>query len=341
VKFGLVCSINSSMSHNEDIHYQASFDSPAPPRFSTILKAGAAFLSGAGLGLVAVNLQSSGSAEYTNLLGGPTSLQHSPLTSMGKRAALASLPGGSWKNVALAAMEASQGCHRDISVRANPNVKAAIANMDGKSKAQLEKLDAFVQATARKTVARKTVRKGSGSDDGNEYGLPGVLPPLNWFDPAGFTTDIDKGKLLFYREAEIKHGRICMSASLGFLVAEKFHPLYGGAIDVPSVYAGKDPRLSAFWAAIFVASAGLEASTLQRGSWLWVGGDNTLNEDAEPGDVGYDPLGLLPSDPEELEEIQNKEILNGRFAMISLLGMVVEELVTGEKLHTDFLDGLR
>jgi len=328
------------------MHYQASFDGVAPPRFgSTIFKVGAALLSGAGLGFLAVSvskLQSTNSAEFTSLVGGPASLQH-PITSS-QRAVLASLPGGSWKDVALAAMQASQGCRRDVSVRANPQVKAAIANMDSKSRAQLSQLDVMVQAKARQMVQATTRRgksKKAASDDGNEYGLPGVLPPLNWFDPAGFTTDIDKGKLLFYREAEIKHGRICMSASLGFLVAEKFHPLYGGDIDVPSAFAGKDARLSTFWAALFVAAAGVEASGLSRGSWQWVGGDNTLNSDAEPGDVGYDPLGLLPEDPEELEEIQNKEILNGRFAMISLLGMVAEELVTGEKLHSGFLDGLR
>merc|ERR1711937_1117947 len=106
----------------------------------------------------------------------------------------------------------------------------------------------IVQATTRKTVARKSTSKKTASDDGNEYGLPGVLPPLNWFDPAGFTTDIDKGKLLFYREAEIKHGRICMSGSLGFLVAEKFHPLFGGDLDVPSVYAPLETNLRTFWA---------------------------------------------------------------------------------------------
>merc|ERR1712084_147885 len=112
--------------------------------------------------------------------------------------------------------------------------------MDSKSRAQLSRLDMMVQATKKKAV----------SADGNEYGLPGVLPPLNWFDPAGFSTDIDKQKLLFYREAEIKHGRICMPASLGFLVAERWHPIYGGAIDVPSVAAGKDARLLPFWAAV-------------------------------------------------------------------------------------------
>merc|ERR1711977_717679 len=102
--------------------------------------------------------------------------------------------------------------------------------------------------------------KAAASDDGNEYGLPGVLPPLNWFDPAGFSTDVDKDRLLFFREAEIKHGRICMSASLGFLVAERFHPLYGGDIDVPSVFAATDARLESFWVALVLLAGGVEYS---------------------------------------------------------------------------------
>merc|ERR1711866_18734 len=138
----------------------------------------------------------------------------------------------------------------------NPQVKAAIANMDSKSRAQLSRLDVMVKAKSKQVVRAE-----------NEYGLPGVLPPLNWFDPAGFSTDIDKNKLLFYREAEIEHGRICMSASLGFLVAEKFHPVFGGAIDVPSVAAGKDPRLLPFWAAIFLISGGVESQSFDRASY--------------------------------------------------------------------------
>ena len=107
---------------------------------------------------------------------------------------------------------------------------------------------------------------------------------------------------------------------------------------MPSVAAGKDARLLPFWAALFILAGGVESQSFDRASY---GTDGALEDGVEPGDVGYDPLGLLPEDPEELEEIQNKEILNGRFAMISLLGMVAEELVTGEKLHSGFLDGLR
>merc|ERR1712157_186917 len=147
---------------------------------------------------------------------------------------------------------------------------------------------------------------------GDASDLPGAIAPLNFWDPAGFSTDIDKDKLLFYREAEIKHGRVCMSASLGLLVAERYHPLFGGDIQVPSVFMPLETNLRSFWIALAVVIGAVEGLSFGR-----IDG-GVLKEGLEPGDVGYGPLGLLPSDPEELETIQNKEILNGRFAMISL-----------------------
>ena len=33
-----------------------------------------------------------------------------------------------------------------------------------------------------------------------------------------------------YREAEVTHGRVAMLAALGFVVGEKFNPLFGGSI---------------------------------------------------------------------------------------------------------------
>merc|ERR1712151_1253242 len=41
------------------------------------------------------------------------------------------------------------------------------------------------------------------------------------WDPAGFTTDISEGRLNYFREAELKHGRVCMAASLGIFVQER------------------------------------------------------------------------------------------------------------------------
>ncbi len=41
-------------------------------------------------------------------------------------------------------------------------------------------------------------------------------------------------------------------------------------------------------------------------------GFNSLKDDYEPGDLGFDPLGLKPTEPEALKEMQTKELNNGR-----------------------------
>ena len=51
----------------------------------------------------------------------------------------------------------------------------------------------------------------------------------------------------FLREVELKHCRVAMLAALGFLVGENFHPLFGGAIDVPSYIAFQETPLQTFW----------------------------------------------------------------------------------------------
>jgi len=51
-----------------------------------------------------------------------------------------------------------------------------------------------------------------------------------------------------------------------------------------------------------------------------------------PGDSGWDPLGLKPSDPRAYLDLQNKELNNGRLAMIASAGILLQETVTGEKV---------
>merc|ERR1712139_207000 len=95
--------------------------------------------------------------------------------------------------------------------------------------------------------------------NGVEYAksLPGVTGPLGFFDPLGFCSadDITEGKIKFYREVELKHGRVGMLAALGFVVGENFHPLFGGNIDVPSYLAFQQTPLQTFWPAVVAAIA--------------------------------------------------------------------------------------
>merc|ERR1711988_1226250 len=104
--------------------------------------------------------------------------------------------------------------------------------------------------------------------NGLEYAksLPGVTDPLGFFDPMGFCSadDITEGKIKFYREVELKHGRVGMLAALGFLVGENFHPLFGGNIDVPSYVAFQQTPLQAFWPAVVAAISIPEVLTFEK-----------------------------------------------------------------------------
>jgi len=162
--------------------------------------------------------------------------------------------------------------------------------------------------------------------------MAGVTAPLGFFDPLGFSTDATEGKIRFYREVELKHGRVGMLPALGFLVAENFHPLFGGNIDVPSYLAFQQTPLQTFWPAVVFAIAILETFSVFTFNSPFGGEPWSIRSDHEPGNLGFDPLGLKPTDPKELKEMQNKELNNGRLAMLAAAGMIAQEMVSGQKL---------
>jgi len=162
-----------------------------------------------------------------------------------------------------------------------------------------------------------------------------VGPVKGLWDPFGLSTNINEGELLFFREAELKHGRVCMLATLGFVVQENFQIDVGyGAIDIPSIQAFSQANLALFWPAFIVACGALELPSFGRFNYETegFGFGVELQPGEEPGAVGWDPLNLKPSDPEELLKRQNQEILHGRLAMISAAGLIAQEALTQAKL---------
>ena len=57
------------------------------------------------------------------------------------------------------------------------------------------------------------------------WGLPGNTLPLGNWDPW-FMQNTSPAIMKKYRESEIKHGRLAMLASFGFITQELYHPLY-------------------------------------------------------------------------------------------------------------------
>ena len=162
--------------------------------------------------------------------------------------------------------------------------------------------------------------------------MPGISGPLGFFDPMGFSKDASEGKIRFYREVELKHARVAMLAALGFPLAEQFHPLFGGSIDVPSYIAFQETPLQTFWPAVMFLLSIIEVFSVFTfnspfGGELW-----SIRSDYASGDLGFDPMGLKPTNAAEFKEMQTKELNNGRLAMIAIAGMVGQELATGAKL---------
>jgi len=174
------------------------------------------------------------------------------------------------------------------------------------------------------------------SFDGTAYAktLPGIADGAEIWDPAGYCrqTGVTEGKIKFYREVELKHGRLGMLASVGLIVGENYHPLFGGDIDFPSYLAFQQTPLQQFWPAVVLAIAIPEIFSVLSfepipGGELW-----SIKQEHESGNLGFDPLDLKPTDPDELKEMQTKELTFGRVAMLATATMIVQELATGSKL---------
>mmetsp|Transcript_3796 Transcript_3796/g.11284 ORF Transcript_3796/g.11284 Transcript_3796/m.11284 type:complete len:212 (+) Transcript_3796:226-861(+) len=133
------------------------------------------------------------------------------------------------------------------------------------------------------------------------------------FDPLGFSSAFN---LKFLREAELKHGRICMLAALGWVFPEFYHlPAPEFSNTSPLSALGTVPKLGLLQ--IVLAIAALEA----------IGFDRVYYSDNwEPGDYGFDPLNLGKG--KALDYYKTAEVKNGRLAMIAIGGFIHQNLLT-------------
>lgn len=126
-----------------------------------------------------------------------------------------------------------------------------------------------------------------------------------------------------YQEAEIKHGRVSMLAFLGMVVGELFNPLFNGEITGPAIYQFQqaDAIFPLFWVGVLWSIAMIEGQTIIT---AWQPLEETLKEpmgfaklqkDHQPGNLGFDPLKLMPKNKDAATSIRTKELNNGRLAM--------------------------
>merc|ERR1719490_39301 len=154
----------------------------------------------------------------------------------------------------------------------------------------------------------------------------GVQAPVGFFDPIGFTKDGDEQSFKRRRSVEIKHGRICMLATMGYITPEitgKFPGFLSPSenlkfADIPNGLAaiGKVPFTG--WVQMIGYAGFCEFKA---------------NYDADvkntPGDMEWKPPLLATDDPEVKTRRLNAELANGRLAMMAIIGMFFQDGLTG------------
>ena len=143
------------------------------------------------------------------------------------------------------------------------------------------------------------------------------------FDPFRFS---DFVPVDFLREAELKHGRMCQLAIVGFSAVDLGFRIY----PLPEAYEGLS-SLTAHDALVKYGAMGQ--------LFLWFGLAEIIGSVAliqmlqgsgrAPGDFGLDPVGFLKGKSEaEIDDMKLKEITHSRLAMVAFSGMVTQAVLT-------------
>ncbi|CAJ1446286.1 unnamed protein product [Effrenium voratum] len=152
----------------------------------------------------------------------------------------------------------------------------------------------------------------------------GVQAPVGFWDPAGFAADGSTENFARRRQTELKHGRISMLATMGYITPEitgKFpgylSPSAGLKFaDVPNGLAAISKVPAAGWGQILAYMAFCEVSQ-----------DQSAGTPAAAGDFGFKVL--TASDPEAKKTKLAAELANGRLAMMAIIGMFFQDGLTG------------
>mmetsp|Transcript_14488 Transcript_14488/g.24087 ORF Transcript_14488/g.24087 Transcript_14488/m.24087 type:complete len:211 (-) Transcript_14488:220-852(-) len=156
--------------------------------------------------------------------------------------------------------------------------------------------------------------------------LDGSLAGDEGFDPLGLSNIDDLGIDLYWmREAELKHARVAMLATVGLLSQELGFVLPG----MPRT----SNQIDALWE-LARKNAGPLASAIVFIGIVEIFSGLAITEgrksgDRAPGDFGFNPLGMGKTTA-SANNLALKEIRNGRLAMWAAAGLLLQGSTTGE-----------
>lgn len=142
---------------------------------------------------------------------------------------------------------------------------------------------------------------------------------MGFFDPLGLSKGKSDEIMAAYRESELKHGRIAMAACLGwYITSSGVHPAFDSSLSSNPLEAAVQLPLVG-WLQFFLGCGAVE--------WLHE------KIKSRPGYVPGDVLGAsywVDNSDEGWVDYQNKELNNGRLAMLAAIGIYTQATLYGD-----------
>lgn len=155
----------------------------------------------------------------------------------------------------------------------------------------------------------------------NSFIYNGDIAPLNHFDPLQITSNMKEQDIKYLREAELQHSRIAMASFVALVACD----ILGEGPAINNLYNSKGIEQFPFWFVVFC----FEFSRMGVG-WKnpFTNGNGLfkLEDNYQPGNIFK-----VQESSFDVNEL-NKELSNGRLAMIGTAGFIAQELVTQHKI---------
>ena len=151
----------------------------------------------------------------------------------------------------------------------------------------------------------------------------GSTQPLPNFDPLNILDKKSENKIKYTREAELQHGRAAMAAIPTIAFLEQIDK-DGSMLGINYLSSLDAYHQVPFW----LGMASFELLRMGQG-WVNPFTENKifyLKQNYQPGNLGNYNMSTIS------DELLNKELNNGRLAMIAFMGILAQELVTGQNV---------